>query len=313
VILSLIGKHDEFVTPRAQLLHGIEILQAEAHVGIKGGILGGHGDTRPVLGRQLVPVLAPEHDFVGRRRLMIAGEDDVFGDLVIAELVVGRRRDELGAVDDPALERGVNIRRRQHRRRGAERLQDVGPRPGGADLHALEVVEAGDLAVRMQEDLGRRDTDGGNGEIAFVAAERAPQLAAFAVEDPVQERVRAHAAGEPGDDRVGRIGVGREGGEAEADVGDALLDLLPGIERARQHADAVALDLDLAVGQVVDVVDERLVIEVPRAGADWHVGGELQLCLRGRGGEAEPGRHRGDGRRRCQYRSNAFGLHVVLP
>ena len=80
--------------------------------------------------------------------------------------------------------------------------------------------------------------------------------------------IGVHTAGESGQDRVDRIFVGRDGGEAEADVGDTLLDFLPGIERARQHADAVALDLNFAVGQVVDAVDERLVVNVPGAGAD---------------------------------------------
>ena len=76
---------------------------------------------------------------------------------------------------------------------------------------------------------------------------------------------------------VNRVGIDQGGSESHFYGSSMWVDPKGQIvaQASDEHDEVLTLDLDLAIGQIVDVVNERLVITVPGARTDRHVGSEL--------------------------------------
>ena len=113
------------------------------HVARGRGVL----DDRLQVLRQLVPGGLVDQQLRHRRRLVPAGRVVVLGRLVQAELAVLEGPDELGRVDDAALERGEDLAARQQLHVDAELRVDAAGQARDAHLQALEVGDRLDLLL----------------------------------------------------------------------------------------------------------------------------------------------------------------------
>jgi hypothetical protein len=123
-----------------------------------------------------------------------AGRVIIFGDAVQPELAVEERADELGRIDDSALERRENVAGREQSRIDAELAVDAARQTRNAHLEPAEVL---DLLDRLAEPAGHLH--------AGVPAQKwheiepvidlAPELDAAAVIDPAVEALEVEAEG----------------------------------------------------------------------------------------------------------------------
>ena len=145
----------------------------------RGGVL----DHRLQVLGQLVPGRLVDQQFGDRGGLVPAGRVVVLGGLVQAELAVLERADELGRVDDTALQRREDLAAGQQLDVDAERRVDLPGQPGDAHLQALQVGAGLDLllepAGHLHAGVAARQGDHAERRVDLV-----PQLLATAVVEP---------------------------------------------------------------------------------------------------------------------------------
>ena len=117
---------------------------------------------------------------------MPAGVVVVLGDLVEAEVDVHVRHRELGGVDHAALERRIDVGRRQQLGRHAELLHDLRAEAEEAHLQSLEIGERSDPFLEPAGGLGtgRAAIDFGQ---AVLAIDLVLQLVTAAIDLPGEE------------------------------------------------------------------------------------------------------------------------------
>ena len=304
---------DDLVAALQEVLEGRRVLVADFHPEVERHALARTAKQRLVAVGELVPDGLVDLALVERGRLMDAGHDDVFGDLLIAGRLVHPRRAPLDAVHHLALERRIDLGAGQDDRGRAERLRDLGPGAGGAHLHALVVGQRGHALVAVHEHLGRRGTAGNGGDVEFVHAPLHEQAGAAAAEHPVDHLLVFHGPGEAAEQHAGPVDAPVVAGPVVADLRDALAHGVGHFERLAERAAREHLDLDLAVCEELDLLGNALggVLEQrPAAPRRGHA--PLLCCARRRSGRAEAGEQR-CGRGDCRFGSHAGFPSVSLP
>ena len=170
----------------AHLGHDVELHRLALGVGVGHLRLAGDLDHRLVVVGQRIPRLLVHQELAARDLLVPAGEVVELGDLVEAELDVHRGHRELGGVDDAALQRLVDVGRRQQLRRDAELLHHLGAEAEEAHLQALQLLDRFDLLTEPTRGLGA-DAEAVDGDEIVLGVDLVAQLVAAAEPLPGQE------------------------------------------------------------------------------------------------------------------------------
>ena len=225
---------------------------------------------------------------------MPAREVVELGDLVEAQPGVHGRHGELGGVDDAALQRLVDVGRRQQLRRHAELLHDLGAQAEEAHLHALELGHRLHLVAEPARGLGR-DGKRVDRDQAVLGVDLVAQLVAAAEPLPAEELADRRPERHRGEEGERRILAGVVARRRPARFDGAFRHRVEAFQRRDQRTRLVELDLELAAAQPLDVLGEahRRGADMRQLGAEraLHLPAHLVLCLRGK---SEHGHGHGD-------------------
>ena len=226
---------------------------------------------------------------------MPAREVVELGDLVEAELDVHHGHRELGGVDDAALERRIDVGRRQQLRRDAELLHHLGAEAEEAHLQALQLLERFDLLAEPAGGLGA-DAEAVDGNEAMLGVDLVAQLVAAAEPFPGQELAEAGAERHRGEEGQRGIFAGVIAGRRPARLDRSFGDRIEALERRNERAGLEELHLELAAGHALDVLGEahpgRAKVRERAAEGALHLPVDFGRFLRNGGGD-----RRGEGER----------------
>ena len=176
---------------------------------------------------------------------MPAREVVELGDLMEAEIHVHLGHRELGRVDDAALERRVDVGRREQLGRDAELLHHLRAEAEEAHLQPLQLVDRLDLAAEPAGGL-RADAEAVDRDQAVLGVDLVAQLVAAAEPFPGEEFAEAGAERHGGEEGERRILAGMIAGRRPARFDRSLGDRIEALERRNQRARLEELDLEPA-------------------------------------------------------------------
>ena len=282
-------------------------------VRIEVGELGGGHDLVLELRRQAVPDPLLDAEVQKPAGPVVAGGDDVLGDAEQALVVVLEGARPLGDVEGLALQHDVDLGARGRRGVAAEVIvDDVGPDADGAELLALQVGELGDRCVGQPHLLRRVALTPGLQPQAL-AVESGQQVVSAALQViPHEERLGRHPGRVVGEEAVHRMLVDDVKGGRVLCVGQPLHHRVETLEARRDDADRLAVDFDLAPGQLTHPVLERRSSELVEPRRLRREVGADPLDLRRRGARAQTrkqSQNREGQKPPCQFTQD----HKILP
>ena len=186
---------------------------------------------------------------------MPAWEIVELGDLMEAQLGVHRRHRELGRVDHAALQRRIDVSRRQQLGGDAELLHHLCAEAEEPHLQPLQLLDRLDLVAEPAGGLGR-DGEGVDREQAVLGVDLVAQLVAAAEPLPAEELADRRAERHRGEEGERRILAGVVARRRPARFDRALGHRVEALQRRDQRAGLVELDLELAARQPLDILRE---------------------------------------------------------
>jgi hypothetical protein len=218
-----------------------------------------------LLGQRVIPFLV-DHDFADVVRHVVALLQVKLGHVRKAHDAVVVGGGEFCGVDQTAIQSRDDVPRRQLHRGHAERVVVADGQARGADLQALQVLEAPDLLLEPAERLARHRTEEQAHHIELRSGlDLGVELLAAAILDPPEHLHRVHAEVGPGAVKAKRRVLAEpECRDAVTAVEHAFADRIDDLEARHDGAGGQHVDFQPAVGDLRHLlrpVDGELVVD----------------------------------------------------